>query len=54
MMQFWLMDFAYTITPSLWISIFAGVSTLLIPFVITGDHAIKAALTNLVEVRRDK
>jgi putative ABC transport system permease protein len=54
MMQFWLMDFAYAITPSLWISILAGGSTLLIAFVITGYHAIKAALTNPVEVLRDE
>jgi putative ABC transport system permease protein len=54
MMQFWLMDFAYAITPSLWISIVAGGSTLLIALVITGYHAIKAALTNPVEVLRDE
>jgi putative ABC transport system permease protein len=53
-MQFWLMDFAYAITPSLWIFILAGGSTLLIAMVITGYHAIKAALTNPVDVLRDE
>ncbi len=54
MMQFWLMDFAYAITPSLWIFILAGGSTLLLAVVITGYHSIKAALTNPVEVLRDE
>jgi putative ABC transport system permease protein len=54
MMQFWLIDFAYAITPSLWIFILAGGSTLLLAVVITGYHAIKAALTNPVEVLRDE
>ena len=54
MMQFWLMDFAYAIKPSLWIFIIAGGSTLLLAVVITGYHSIKAALTNPVEVLRDE
>ena len=54
MMQFWLMDFAYAITPSVWIFILAGGSTLLVAVVITGYHAIKAALTNPVDVLRDE
>lgn len=35
MMQFWLMDFAYAITPSLWIFVLAGISALLIAVIIT-------------------
>lgn len=54
MMQFWLMDFAYAITPSAWIFILAGGSTLLLAILITGYHSIKAALTNPVDVLRDE
>jgi putative ABC transport system permease protein len=54
LMQFWLMDFAYAIKPSVWIFILAGGCTLLLAVVITGYHSIKAALTNPVEVLRDE
>ena len=54
LMQFWLMDFAYAITPSLWIFIIAGASTLTLSILITGYHSIKAAMTNPVEVLRDE
>ena len=54
MMQFWLMDFAYAITPSWWIFILTGGSTLLIAVMFTSYHAIKAALTNPVDVLRDE
>lgn len=54
MMQFWLMDFAYAITPSWWIFILAGGSTLLLATLITSYHAVKAAMTNPVEVLRDE
>jgi putative ABC transport system permease protein len=53
-MQFWLMDFAYAIKPSMWIFIVAGGATLLLAIVITGYHSIKAALTNPVDVLRDE
>ncbi|MEP6737812.1 MAG: ABC transporter permease [Chryseolinea sp.] len=54
MMQYWLIDFAYPITPSLWIFTFAGGSTLLLAIAITGYHSVKAALTNPVDVLRDE
>jgi putative ABC transport system permease protein len=54
LMQFWLMDFAYAITPSLWIFFLAGASTLVLAVAITGYHSIKAALTNPVEILRDE
>lgn len=54
MMHYWLIDFAYPITPSVWIFVFAGGSTLLLAIMITGYHSLKAALTNPVDVLRDE
>jgi putative ABC transport system permease protein len=54
LMQYWLMDFAYAIKPSVWIFFLAGASTLLLAMAITSYHSVKAALTNPVEVLRDE
>lgn len=54
MMQKWLEDFPYRITPSLWIFLVAGSSTLLMAILITSYHSIKAALTNPVDVLKDE
>lgn len=54
MMTFWLMDFAYAISPSVWIFLGAGAGTLLLAMMITGYHSIKAALTNPVDVLKDE
>lgn len=53
-MHFWLMDFAYAITPSIWIFVIAGASTLLLAVAITGYHCMKAALSNPVDVLKDE
>lgn len=54
MMDIWLEDFAYRITPSIWIFVFAGLSTLLVAILITTYHSLKAAMTNPVEVLKDE
>ena len=54
MMGLWLEDFAYAIKPSVWIFIVTGASTLLLAMAITGYHAVKAALTNPVDVLKDE
>lgn len=54
LMNIWLADFAYRITPSIWIFAFAGLSTLLVAILITSYHALKAAMTNPVEVLKDE
>ena len=54
MMKIWLADFAYRITPSIWIFAFAGFSTLLVAILITSYHSLKAAMTNPVDVLRDE
>jgi putative ABC transport system permease protein len=54
LMQKWLLDFAYRITPSLWIFVATGLSTLLVAMLITSYHSVKAALTNPVEVLKDE
>jgi putative ABC transport system permease protein len=54
LMQQWLSDFTYKITPSLWIFAATGLSTLLIAMLITSYHSVKAALTNPVEVLKDE
>lgn len=54
MMNIWLADFAYRITPSIWIFAFAGLSTLLVAILITSYHSLKAAMTNPVDVLRDE
>lgn len=54
MMQQWLQDFAYRITPSPWIFAGAGLGTLAIAIIITSYHSVKAALTNPVDVLKDE
>jgi len=54
LMQFWLMDFAYHIKPSVWIFVLAGAGTLLLAMIITSYHSVKAALTNPVDVLKDE
>ena len=54
LMQQWLSDFAYRITPSLWIFALTGLSTLLVAMLITSYHSMKAALTNPVDVLKDE
>lgn len=54
LMQKWLEDFAYRITPSVWIFILTGSCTLLIAILITSYHSMKAALTNPVDVLKDE
>jgi putative ABC transport system permease protein len=53
-MQQWLQDFAYRITPSLWIYALVGMGTLLIAILITSYHSMKAAMTNPVDVLKDE
>jgi putative ABC transport system permease protein len=54
LMQQWLKDFAYKITPSIWIFILTGLSTLVVAILITSYHSVKAAMTNPVEVLKDE
>jgi putative ABC transport system permease protein len=54
MMNQWLQDFAYRVSPSVWIFALAGMGTLCIAMLITGYHSVKAALTNPVEVLKDE
>jgi putative ABC transport system permease protein len=54
LMERWLEDFATRITPSVWIFIVTGISTLLLAMLITSYHSIKAALTNPVKVLMDE
>jgi putative ABC transport system permease protein len=54
MMQGWLEDFAYRVTPSPWIFALSGVAILLMAFGIAGYHSIKAARTNPVDVLKDE
>lgn len=54
LMQKWLSDFAYRITPSLWIFALTGLCTLFIAIMITSYHSVKAALTNPVDVLKDE
>ena len=53
-MQQWLQDFAYRITPSLWIFAIVGMGTLFTAMMITSYHSIKAAMTNPVDVLKDE
>jgi putative ABC transport system permease protein len=53
-MQKWLQDFAYRVTPSLWIFAMVGIGTLFIAMLITSYHSMKAALTNPVDVLKDE
>jgi putative ABC transport system permease protein len=52
--QQWLQDFEYRVTPSISIFILSGMGTLVLAFVITSYHSIKAASRNPVEVLRDE
>lgn len=54
LMNNWLQDFAYRITPSIWIFAGVGLGTLLIAMLITSYHSVKAALTNPVKVLKDE
>jgi putative ABC transport system permease protein len=54
LMQQWLKDFAYRITPSVWIFLITGVGILVIAILITSYHSLKAAMTNPVEVLKDE
>jgi putative ABC transport system permease protein len=54
LMQQWLQDFAFRITPSPIVFLSVGVGTLGIAVLITGYHSIKAALRNPVEVLKDE
>jgi putative ABC transport system permease protein len=53
-MQKWLQDFTYRITPSWWIFVIVGFSTLIIATLITSYHSLKAAMMNPVDVLRDE
>jgi putative ABC transport system permease protein len=54
LMQMWLEDFAYRITPSWWMFVLVGIGTLMMAIIITSYHSIKAALTNPVDVLKDE
>jgi putative ABC transport system permease protein len=54
LMQQWLKDFAYKITPSMWIYIATGVGVLIISILITSYHSMRAALSNPVDVLKDE
>jgi putative ABC transport system permease protein len=53
-MQKWLQDFTYRITPSWWIFVMVGIGTLTIAILITSYHSLKAAMMNPVEVLKDE
>lgn len=53
-MHHWLQDFAYRITPSIWIFALVGVGTLFVAIMITSYHSMKAAMTNPVDVLKDE
>jgi putative ABC transport system permease protein len=50
----WLVDFEYRITPSAFIFVLAGAVTFLVAMIITSYHCIKAARRNPVEVLRNE
>lgn len=54
LMQQWLHDFAYRITPSFWIFLVTGLSVLVVAILITSYHSLKAAMTNPVDVLKDE
>jgi putative ABC transport system permease protein len=54
LMRIWLTDFAYAITPSGWIFLMAGISTLLLSVAVTSYHSVKAAMANPVDVLKDE
>jgi putative ABC transport system permease protein len=54
LMQKWLQDFAYRVTPSVWVFVLTGLGALIVAMLITSYHSVKAALTNPVEVLKDE
>jgi putative ABC transport system permease protein len=54
LMQKWLQDFAYRVTPSIWVFVLTGLGALIVAMLITSYHSVKAALTNPVEVLKDE
>jgi putative ABC transport system permease protein len=50
----WLQEFSYRIKPSFWIFLVTGAGTLIVAILITSYHAVKAALTNPVDVLKDE
>ncbi len=54
LMQQWLQEFPYRITPSVWIFIGTGVGTLAMALLITAYHSLRAASVNPVDVLRDE
>ena len=54
LMQQWLQDFSYRISPSLWVYAEVGIGTLLVAVLITSYHSVKAAMTNPVKVLKDE
>ena len=54
MMDRWLQDFAYRITPPLWIFAATGFGIMLIAMLITSYHSLKASLMNPVSVLKDE
>jgi putative ABC transport system permease protein len=54
MMNKWLDDFAYRVTPSPWIFVCTGLGIFVIAIMITSYHSVKAALTNPVDVLKDE
>lgn len=54
LMERWLQDFAYRITPSSWIFVGTAAGVLVVAVVITGYHSLKASLMNPVSVLRDE
>jgi putative ABC transport system permease protein len=54
LMQQWLQDFSYRITPSFWVYAEVGIGTLLVAVLITSYHSVRAALTNPVKVLKDE
>jgi putative ABC transport system permease protein len=54
LVQQWLQDFGNRITPSIWIFALTGIGTLILAFLITSYHSVKAALTNPIEVLKDE
>ncbi len=54
MMDKWLQDFAFRVTPSPWIFIGTGAGIMLVAVLITGYHSLRASMVNPVKVLRDE
>ncbi|HEY9489158.1 MAG TPA: FtsX-like permease family protein, partial [Chryseosolibacter sp.] len=54
LMQAWLQDFAYRITPSIGLFILTGAITWVIAVLITAYHSVRAAVMNPVDILRDE